>query len=147
MAAPPAPLLLRLPRMNSGAVVLVVEDDTHLRTTLAAVLTLRGFFPFAAESVDAALKLLGTERVDAIVLDVRLPDQTGMHQSGLNLLRFVRATPEHAQIPVVIFTGLPLSDSEQEIARTHDAHVLLKPQPYSVLCDYLNKVLKGVAPR
>jgi DNA-binding response OmpR family regulator len=131
--------------MNSRAVVLVVEDESHLRTTLCAVLALRGFLPLPAENVETALKFLGTERVDAIVLDLRLPDPTGLNQSGLDLLRFIRASAEHAQTPVVVFTGTPLSAAEQEIVRSHRAEVFFKPQPYAVLCDHLNVLLEGSA--
>jgi DNA-binding response OmpR family regulator len=133
--------------MNARAAVLVVEDESHLRTTMSAVLALRGFHPLPAPSVDVALRLLGTERVDAIVLDLRLPDPTGLHQSGLDLLRFVRATTEHAQIPVVVFTGMPLSPSEEEIVRRNRAHVFFKPQPYAVLCDHLSMMLEGATPQ
>jgi DNA-binding response OmpR family regulator len=128
--------------MTARAAVLVVEDETSLRTTMCATLTLMGFFTLQADSVDAALKILGTEHVDAMVLDVRLPDPTGLQQSGLHLLRFLRATPEHAQVPVLIFTGVPLTPSEEELVRVHDAHVFYKPQPYMVLINHLKELLK-----
>lgn len=112
---------------------------------MCAVLALRGFLPLPAGNVQTALKLLGTERVDAIVLDLRLPDPSGLHQSGVDLLRFVRATTEHAQTPVVVFTGTPLSPSEEEIVRTSGAQLLFKPQPYAVLFDHLSVMLEGTA--
>ena len=114
---------------------------------MCAVLAVRGFHPIPAQNVDMALRLLGTERVDAIVLDLRLPDPTGLHRSGLDLLRFVRATIEHAQIPVIVFTGAPLSTSEEEIVRNNRARVFFKPQPYAVLCDHLSMMLEGAAPQ
>ena len=83
--------------MIARAAILVVEDETSLRTTMCAALTLMGFMTHQAASVDEALKVLGGDHVDAIVLDVRLPDPTGLQTSGLHLLRFVRATPEHAR--------------------------------------------------
>jgi CheY-like chemotaxis protein len=126
----------------SRSTVLVVEDETSLRTTMCAALTLMGFVTHPAESVDAALKILGAEHVDAIVLDVRLPDPTGLQKSGIHLLRFVRATPEHARIPVIVFTGVPLSPAEEESVRQHGGHVFYKPQPYAVLINQLNDLLK-----
>ena len=126
----------------SRSSVLVVEDESSLRTTMCAALTLMGFGTHQADSVDAALKILGVEHVDAIVLDVRLPDPTGLQKSGIHLLRFVRATPEHAQIPVIIFTGVPLSPAEEESVRQHGGHVFYKPQPYAVLINQLNDLLK-----
>lgn len=131
---------------SSRSTVLVVEDETSLRTTMCASLTLMGFITHQAESVDAALRILGAEHVDAIVLDVRLPDSTGLQKSGLHLLRFVRATPEHAHIPVVIFTGVPLSPAEEEIVRQNGAHVFYKPQPYLVLINQLTELLNAPTP-
>lgn len=128
--------------MTPRASILVVEDEASLRTTMCAALTLMGFMTHQAESVDAALKIIGAERVDAIVLDVRLPDPTGLQQSGLHLLRYLRATPEHVDLPVLIFTGVPLSPSEEEVVRLNGGHVFYKPQPYLVLINHLNQLLK-----
>lgn len=128
--------------MTSRAAILVVEDETSLRTTMCATLTLMGFMTHQAESVDAALKILGTERVDALVLDVRLPDPTGLQQSGLHLLRYLRATPEHVHLPVLIFTGVPLSASDEELVRVNAGHVFYKPQPYMVLINQLKVLLE-----
>jgi len=127
--------------MAQTPVVLVVEDEPQLRTVLCAALTTSGFTPYAAGEVDGALKILGSEHVDGICLDIRLPDPAGHHRNGLTLLRFLRATAEYAQIPVVILTGLPLSDAEESVAKAHDAHVFYKPQPSSTLIAHLNRLL------
>jgi DNA-binding response OmpR family regulator len=127
--------------MTRRAAVLVVEDDPSLRTTMCAVLALKNFSPLAADTVEAALKILGVEHVDAMVLDVRLPDPTGVHTSGLTLLKFLRATTDYASLPVLIFTGMPLSPSELELVRASGAHVFYKPQSYSVLFELLGGLL------
>ena len=127
--------------MTSRAAVLVVEDEPSLRTTMCATLTLMGFLTHQAESVDAALKVLAAVHVDAIVLDVRLPDPTGLQQSGLHLLGYLRAVPEYTDLPVLIFTGVPLSKSEEESVRLNRGHVFYKPQPYMVLIEQLNELL------
>ena len=127
------------------AVVLVVEDDAPLRTSMCAALTLMGFLPYGAGSVDAALKILGTEPVNAMVLDIRLPDPTGQQRSGLSLLKFVRTTAEFAEMPILVFTGMQLSASEEQVVRANRAHLFYKPQPYSVLIDHLNGLLNASA--
>ena len=55
----------------------------------------------------------------------------------------LRATAEHAHLPVLIFTGVPLSPSEEEMVRVHGGHVFYKPQPYMVLINHLNELLKS----
>jgi response regulator RpfG family c-di-GMP phosphodiesterase len=53
-----------------------------------------------AESVDAAVSLIDSESLDAIVSDVTMPGKT-----GLDLLRFVRNQPSTRYLPVLMLTG------------------------------------------
>ena len=129
--------------MAHAPIVLVVEDEPSVQTTLCATLTLMGFKTCHADTVDSALKILGTEHIDAVSLDIRLPDPEGLQQTGLSLLAFLRATAEYAHVPVLIFTGIPLSPEDEELVRRHDAHVFYKPQPYAVLIEHLNRFLRG----
>ena len=107
-------LLQRWSRVTDRPVVLVVEDDPSLRTTMCAVLTLQDFFPLWAESVDAALKILGEEHVDAIVLDVRLPDSTGRYKSVSTSCSSSERRPNMWTCRSLVFTGMPLSPYEEE---------------------------------
>jgi DNA-binding response OmpR family regulator len=124
-------------------VVLVVEDETSVQTTICATLTVMGFKTHLADTIDAALKVLGTEHIDAVSLDIRLPDPKGLKRTGLSLLAFLRATAEYANVPVLIFTGMPLSPEDEQLARRHDAHIFYKPQRYSVLIEHLNRLLES----
>ena len=130
--------------MPHRPIVLVVEDEPSVQTTLCATLTLMEFAPHHAKSVDEALKILGSQHVDAVTLDVRLPDPDNLQRSGLTLLPLLRATAEYATIPILIFTGMPLSPDDEEIARRHDAHVFYKPERYSVLIEHLGRALGHV---
>lgn len=57
--------------------ILLVEDDDHLRLTLADVLRDEGYSVAAAATVNAAESLLGSASFDVIILDVMLPDGDG----------------------------------------------------------------------
>jgi CheY-like chemotaxis protein len=127
------------------ATVLVVEDDASVRTSMCAALTLTGFLPHGADSVESALKALGTEAIDAILLDLRLPDPKGLQRTGLSLLKFIRATPEYTDVPVLIFTGMVLSEAEEEVVRVNRAQLFYKPQPYALLIDRLTQLLDAAA--
>lgn len=139
-------VLLLQSGMKRRPVVLVVDDEPSIRTTMCAVLTLKDFLPVPADSVDTALKVLGAEHIDAMVLDVRLPDETGMYRSGLDLLQFVRATPDFVHMPVFVLSGMPLSSCEERRVLAHGAHFFYKPQPYSDLFDYLRDLLEHPFP-
>jgi two-component system OmpR family response regulator len=67
---------------NSGmdkipAVVLVVDDEPHIRELLAEALRLNGFAVQTAANGVAALKVAATAQPDLVVLDVMLPDVNG----------------------------------------------------------------------
>src|SRR4051812_41006442 len=69
----------------AGATILLVEDDDATRTFLADNLTADGFELLVADCARDARRLLETKYPDLVVLDVGLPDG-----SGLDLLRAVR---------------------------------------------------------
>ena len=71
---------------DAPATILVVEDDTATRTFLADNLTADGYELVVAESAREGLRLLETRFPDLAIVDVGLPDL-----SGLELLRRVRA--------------------------------------------------------
>jgi len=117
-----------------------------VRTTLCATLTLLGFNTIHAEDIEQALQMLGTDHIDAVMLDVRLPDPRGLQRTGLSLLSFLRATPEYANVPVIVFTGMPLSVEEEGLVRRCNAPVFYKPKRYSALVETLNAALAVPAP-
>lgn len=122
--------------------VLVLEDDPSIRATLCTMLAHAGFKTLHAQTVEDALAILASERVDAVSLDVRVPDPKGLDRSGLSLLATLRAMPGYASLPALIFTGMPLSLEEEDVARKLNAPIFYKPQPYSVLIQHLNRELQ-----
>jgi DNA-binding response OmpR family regulator len=71
---------------DTPATILVAEDDATTRTFLADELTADGYELLTAESATDALRLLGTKFPDLVILDVGLPDA-----SGLDVVRRVRS--------------------------------------------------------
>src|SRR4026207_978507 len=127
--------------MAHAPVVLVVEDEPSVQTTFCATLPLMGLKTPHADTVDRALEILSTERVDAVSLDVRLPDPKGLERSGLTLLAYLRASTEHAHLPVLIFPAQPLSQEEEILIQQHNAEVFYKPQRYTTLVECLTRML------
>ncbi|HMS15822.1 MAG TPA: hybrid sensor histidine kinase/response regulator [Planctomycetota bacterium] len=62
------------PRRKQTARVLIVDDDEELVQSYAAILGLEGFQVLLATRAKAALDLLRSETVDAILCDFHLPD-------------------------------------------------------------------------
>jgi len=121
--------------------VLVVEDEALLQSTLSAFLTLHHFTTFRASDVEEAEKILGRERIDAVTLDIKLPDARGTKRNGFTLLKSLRATPAHAHLPVVIFTGMPMTEEEEQLAKRLHAEIIYKPDPYRLVVEGLTRLL------
>src|SRR6188472_3873239 len=85
--------------------VLVVEDDDATRTFLADNLTADGYELLVAENVRAGLRLLETKFPDLAVIDLGLPDG-----SGLDIVRAARASDGVASridpaVPMLVLSG------------------------------------------
>jgi DNA-binding response OmpR family regulator len=90
---------------DTPATILVAEDDATTRTFLADELTADGCELLIAETAKDALRLLETKFPDLAILDVGLPDR-----SGLEVVRRVRAadglsTRMDAETPLIVLSG------------------------------------------
>ncbi|MBV7562452.1 response regulator transcription factor [Pseudomonas sp. sia0905] len=83
--------------------LLLIDDDVELCDLLASWLTQEGFQVTACHDGQAARQALAQQAPDAVVLDVMLPDG-----SGLELLKQLRS--EHPELPVLMLSarGEPL---------------------------------------
>jgi DNA-binding response OmpR family regulator len=116
--------------------VLLAEDEPSQQETLGIALTVTGYTVLSATNVDEAIDMLDADP-EAAILDVRLPDPRGCNRDGLTVLHELRA--KYPDIPVAMFTGVPLSEVEASFAQYHRAKVLYKPQTYDVVLDFLMK--------
>jgi two-component system, chemotaxis family, chemotaxis protein CheY len=83
-----------------GLRVLVVEDSPTMRSFVATALEEVGIVDIIqAPSGFAALQALPGGRFDLVISDVNMPDI-----NGLELIRFVRKSPEHARVPLVVIS-------------------------------------------
>jgi two-component system, OmpR family, response regulator len=79
--------------------ILVVDDDLEIRKLLARYLESQGFRVLLAATCGELRERLATNKVDLVVLDVMLPDG-----SGLDLCRDLRG--ERSTIPIILLTAL-----------------------------------------
>ena len=90
----------------SAAHVLVIENDAAIQQLIAFNLGLAGHVVSRARDAESALMLLEDRRPDLILLDWNLPGQ-----SGLALVRRLRAQPLTRALPVMMVTA---RDSEAD---------------------------------
>lgn len=80
--------------------VLLVEDETDLGNTVAYALRASGYDAQVADSGEAALRALQTFSPDLILLDLMLPDM-----SGLDICRAVRGRKDSHQPAIIMVTA------------------------------------------
>ncbi len=78
--------------------ILVVDDEKNIQVTLARALTLEGWTAETAGGGREALEKIAALPVDAVVMDVRMPDI-----DGLEVLR--RARESRPGLPVIVMSG------------------------------------------
>lgn len=116
--------------------ILIVEDEAALRRVLERALCKAGFRVLGAGSAETAYDLLGSEKADAVLLDVHLPTM-----SGLALyLALVHRTPALSG-RMAIMTG----DADTESLRAWLVHnpctILKKPFDLHEIVEWLRTVL------
>jgi DNA-binding response OmpR family regulator len=92
------------------AVVVIVEDDAHIREALARTLSDRGHAVRSSSAGMVGLQSIIDDPPDVVVLDLGLPDI-----DGRQVLQMLRAVSD---VPVIVATA---RDDESEIVTTLDA--------------------------
>lgn len=101
--------------------VLIVEDDSDLRSSLTALLELEGFQVATAEHGRAALDYLSEqEHPKVILLDLTMPVMGGLEFREVQL-----RSPEFSRIPVVVLSAS--QEIEKNTARLQAQHYIKKP--------------------
>ena len=122
--------------MRAGRRILIVDDDSALRQSLTEQLELnQEFVTVECETAAQALEIAKHERLDAILLDVGLPDM-----DGRELCRRLRDAA--VQVPIVMLTG---ADSDADTILGLDAGAddyVTKPFRLSVLLARLRAHLR-----
>jgi CheY-like chemotaxis protein len=130
-------------RRVDSPTVLIVDDEPAIRTFLRRYLQDAGYEVSEAADVDSALNALDEGPVDAVVLDVRLPDPLGWGRTGLEVLAFIRLHSAFARLPVLVLTGHSLEPEEHDLIERHHAHLFLKPDGYRMLLKLLDQLTGG----
>jgi DNA-binding response OmpR family regulator len=103
--------------------VLVIDDDVAVDDSFGEMLSSAGYDVHAEGSCSAGIGYLQTARPSVVILDLHLPDGT-----GLECLRRLRQFAEHRELPVAILTGDYFLDGDvAKELKTLGASVFFKP--------------------
>ena len=115
--------------------ILLVDDEARLGEVVAAALEARDFDTQLASSVDEALALVHSERVDVIVSDMRMPGQ-----SGRELLAVIKR--ERPELPVIIMTAYASVRSAVDIVKEGAFDYIAKPFEIDDMVATIDRALK-----
>lgn len=82
---------------NNTYKILLVEDDENVRSVTATMLEMAGYKAIEAASCSIAKTLFLSHKPDAVILDLGLPDEDGMH-----FIEFARAS---ALTPIIVLSA------------------------------------------
>src|SRR5687768_16032177 len=126
--------------MPQAVRVLVVDDDTDVRTLLGTVLARNRMRVVEAGSGGDAVAWLSREEFDVALVDIRLPDQ-----SGLDVLRWARGAELDTEF--VVLTGHADVESAVEAMRLGAYDFVAKPWKNAELVEVVLKASEKKALR
>jgi DNA-binding NtrC family response regulator len=126
--------------MHDALHVLVVDDDADVRTLLDRVLTKSGYTAVEAASGVEARDFLGRQAFDVVLVDMQLPDTT-----GLDILRWAREAEVDTEF--VVLTGNADVETAVEAMRLGAYHYIAKPWRNAELIEVIGKAAEKKALR
>jgi CheY-like chemotaxis protein len=126
--------------------VLLVEDDSVQRESLAQFLRTGDVETVGVASAAECLEQLRDSTFDCMVLDLKLPDTT-----GLQLLETLSREQAYSFPPVIVYTGRDLSSDEEQQLRRYSSSIIIKgaKSPERLLDEvtlFLHQVVEDLPP-
>jgi two-component system, OmpR family, phosphate regulon response regulator OmpR len=119
--------------------LLVVDDDTRIRTLLMQFLNENGFRVTSAGNAQEARRKLAGLEFDLIILDVMMPGETGVE--------LTRALREEKDVPILMLTALSETDSRIDGLEAGADDYLPKPFDPRELILRVNNILRRGGPQ
>lgn len=141
--APPESVADRLERLTAwardrGGRILVVDDSATNRTIAAALLRKAGLTAILADGGAQALRLIGEESFDAVLMDVAMPEVDGLAATAA-----IRALPQPlAGVPIIAMTAHGFPEDRQRCLSAGMDDYVAKPFQTVDLLDALARHLR-----
>ena len=116
--------------------ILITDDEEDTRWTLTALMKREGFEPLEAEDGETALRIMRQELLDAVILDIRLPDKNGME-----VLK--EAKRFDARTPIILLTGFRGLVSAEDAVSSGAYCYMTKPFEVAELIAIVREAVKS----
>lgn len=121
--------------MSLAKAIVIVEDEPDTAEMFAEMGRLSGYQVYKSLGGVRALDLISEKKPAAVILDVMMPDL-----SGLEVLRFLHRDPRLAKIPVIIVSAKGLPTDIRDGLEAGAAIYLTKPVAFADLKAALARV-------
>jgi DNA-binding response OmpR family regulator len=122
--------------------ILIIEDDQIVANIYRNKFAIEGFEAETAPSGEIGLELVTKFRPDAILLDLVLPNL-----SGLDVLRKIREQSEFAKVPIIVFSNTYLSQMVQDAWKAGATKCLSKSSSTPrIVIEAVRSAIKANAP-
>ncbi len=118
--------------------VLIIEDEEDAAELFAEMMRVSGFQVVKTSKSAPALSLMLSEKPDVILLDIMMPEI-----SGLDILRQMRREPELAKIPVIVVTAKSMPADIKNGMEAGASTYLTKPVGFLELKEAVERALAG----
>lgn len=120
----------------SGKKILIVEDNELNMKLFHDLLEVHGYTTLQTKDGREALELARTHRPDLILMDIQLPEV-----SGLEVTKWIKADDELKTIPVIAVTAFAMKGDEEKIRSGGCEAYIAKPISVNSFLDTIQKVL------
>ncbi|HYU13122.1 MAG TPA: response regulator [Stellaceae bacterium] len=122
--------------------ILIVEDNELNMKLLNDVLEAHGYDIVKTGSGAAVLDLARTHRPDLVLMDIQLPDM-----SGLEAVRQLKSDGQTQSIPVIAVTAFAMAGDERKALDSGCDGYIAKPIMLREFLATIEEFLKGTLPR
>lgn len=128
--------------MNRHApLILVVDDEPHIRHVVSLKLSNAGFEVITAEDGQEGLQLAQESAPDLVITDYQMPFLT-----GLELCEQLKADARTREIPALMLTARGFSLAPDQLAKTNISEVISKPFSPSGVLNRVRQLLGRQSP-
>jgi signal transduction histidine kinase/ActR/RegA family two-component response regulator len=138
--AAPAPEAARPEGVEIRTRVLVVDDEPSIRALLTVLLQKQGHEVDTVADGESAVRSVASRRYGIILLDVRMPDM-----SGLEVFLRIKEIAGSIASRVIFITGDVMADETRGLLAKTGAPAIAKPFQADELLAAIEKILKGRA--
>ncbi|WP_061248938.1 hybrid sensor histidine kinase/response regulator [Leptospira alstonii] len=100
--------------------VLVIDDESEIRTVLERVISREGYRVLSAKDSDSALEIIRNQKIDVVISDIVMNGK-----NGIEVTKEIRKINEN--IPVILMTGNPDLTTAEEAVRNRAFDYISKP--------------------